>query len=772
MMQSCFFRHGRLFGLLGLLLALAVPPAAHATAPSFTGLSVLAPLTGGLVNLRSQGAISGSAPMTIQSVSILPIGIGVSASIADGVCVQITNTLGIDLASVGAVISVVATNADAPRGVRGTIAVLSGLPTNNNTAACADPSPLPVPNAGGDRTVADQDNAAGEAVTLDASASVDPDGTITSYLWTDLSTNQTLGAGARIQPILGDGSHQIQLTVTDNTGGSASTVVNVVVQAAAAVGPTPNAGGDRSLLDTDNLPGEIVTLDASASIDVGGQIVSYEWLDLQQNVLGTGVTLTVRLPDGLNDITLRVTSTTELTNSINVKVSIAAPNLVGGLLASIPNLTEPQRAVASALDDLCARLTEFSRTQILSAEQVDLLNRCGGLVAVTDIVDQVEALDQLGAKDFNALGTQAIVFSTTQYLSVMDHLASIRSGARGGLSLSGLAINSGDRLIPIEQLQEVGKKMWGMLGGAASADSESGSLLSDRLGLWLRGNYDRGDKAFTANSDGFDAKQWGMTGGIDYRFGRQSVLGTAVGYGKSELDFRPFGRGGLATKSWTGSLYGSTYPIGNLYVDAVFNYGDANYATTRNIVYQESGATIARTALGSTGGKTLSGGVTVGYDINLGGFTVSPRLGYFLSKADIDSFDENGAGGLDLAFEDQSYASSTMNLGVSANYAWNTRWFVLLPHLRGEYVHEFNDDVEAFGVRFAHDPFADAANPTAPMLVRSETPDQWYWRFAGGVSAQFKYGFSGYAEYQRLENFQYVSFENVSLGLRFQGNFQ
>src|SRR5262245_52090978 len=130
----------RLGWMLRVVMPLLVCSSAHATAPHFTGLNILTPLLGSTVNLRSQGALSGSAPMQIQSVSVGRAGLGISANVVGGVCVQISKVLGIDLLSAGALLDVVVANPEAPRGVRGTIAVLPGLANNNDLGTCSDPS--------------------------------------------------------------------------------------------------------------------------------------------------------------------------------------------------------------------------------------------------------------------------------------------------------------------------------------------------------------------------------------------------------------------------------------------------------------------------------------------------------------------------------------------------------------------------------------------------------------------------------------------------------
>src|SRR5215831_17132075 len=52
--------------------------------------------------------------------------------------------------------------------------------------------------------------------------------------------------------------------------------------------PVANAGSNRTVVDTDGLPGETVVLDGSQSNDPDGQIVSYVWSNAQGVTVGTG----------------------------------------------------------------------------------------------------------------------------------------------------------------------------------------------------------------------------------------------------------------------------------------------------------------------------------------------------------------------------------------------------------------------------------------------------------------------------------------------------
>ena len=76
---------------------------------------------------------------------------------------------------------------------------------------------------------------------------------------------------------------------------------------------TPNAApisrikdGNRTIPDSDRVAGEDVHLDGSTSSDPDGTIASYRWFN-QQQLLGSGPTIDVRLPDGNTAIRLEVT---------------------------------------------------------------------------------------------------------------------------------------------------------------------------------------------------------------------------------------------------------------------------------------------------------------------------------------------------------------------------------------------------------------------------------------------------------------------------------
>jgi hypothetical protein len=86
----------------------------------------------------------------------------------------------------------------------------------------------PVANAGPDQTV-ECTSPAGEAVTLDGSASSDPDNNPLTYEWKD-AAGSVVGNTPMVNLTLPLGTHVFTLTVNDGQGGTASDSVAVIVQ--------------------------------------------------------------------------------------------------------------------------------------------------------------------------------------------------------------------------------------------------------------------------------------------------------------------------------------------------------------------------------------------------------------------------------------------------------------------------------------------------------------------------------------------------------------
>ena len=145
------------------------------------------------------------------------------------------------------------------------------------TVRAAAANPPPVANAGANQNITLPVNTA----TLDGTASVDPNGAITGYVWAKISgpaqgAISTPGKATTSVSNLIQGNYSYVLTVTDNNGLTATDTVTIVVNATGNIGPDANAGPGKTI----GLPVNSVSFDGSQSSDPGGSIVSYNWVQV------------------------------------------------------------------------------------------------------------------------------------------------------------------------------------------------------------------------------------------------------------------------------------------------------------------------------------------------------------------------------------------------------------------------------------------------------------------------------------------------------------
>ena len=139
----------------------------------------------------------------------------------------------------------------------------------------------PTANAGPDQSVTE-----GAVVTLDGSASSDPDGGIVSYKWEQVAGESVSLADPSVPrtqftaPSVGTFGLTFRLTVTDKGGEKGVDTISIIVNAATP--PNADPGPDQVAENFD-----AVILDGSNSSAAGGSIVSYLW----EQVAGKSVTL-------------------------------------------------------------------------------------------------------------------------------------------------------------------------------------------------------------------------------------------------------------------------------------------------------------------------------------------------------------------------------------------------------------------------------------------------------------------------------------------------
>jgi len=170
-----------------------------------------------------------------------------------------------------------------------------------------------------------------DSVSLDGSASSDPDGSISQWLWKKISGP---ASSLMINPQLPNckinalvkGVYSFELTVTDNGGLSAKDTVMITVDSVFVTNhpPIAIAGADQTII----LPTNTVSLDGSGSSDPDNNISSYQWtkisgpLSFSINNSNAVQTQVNNFEQGIYEFELKITDAGGLVSKDTIRITV------------------------------------------------------------------------------------------------------------------------------------------------------------------------------------------------------------------------------------------------------------------------------------------------------------------------------------------------------------------------------------------------------------------------------------------------------------------
>lgn len=430
----------------------------------------------------------------------------------------------------------------------------------------------------------------------------------------------------------------------------------------------------------------------------------------------------------------------------------------------LADATPNELRTSRTIDRICPRLEPDS------ADEQDLLELCGNLrKQATSAKQALTALEAITPEELTAIGKAFRVLSFSRFRNIGARIARVREDREGqgrGVSIAGLNINLGDQRVHGRDIENALGETLDAMGMGASADEGGEDLLREysRLGLFLRGDLNFGDQDKTRNESAFDFDAQTLTAGADYRINDNFFTGVSASLGQTEIEFADQA-GDITTDNYALAVYGSLYS-GAGYVDGILSYGWTDVETERHIVYSDAGGEVDRTARGETDGSEYYVSVNAGYTFRLGGFNFDPLVRAFYLDGEVDPYREFGAGGWDLDIGEQGFESLSLSAGGQLSYTFLPSWGVIIPYLRAEYTHEFEDSAD--GIRYR---FANANLPDSEMLIEGDTLDSDFLVYSAGLTAQVAHGFSGFVNYQVLGSYENLSGEILSFGLRWEARF-
>lgn len=286
------------------------------------------------------------------------------------------------------------------------------------------------------------------------------------------------------------------------------------------------------------------------------------------------------------------------------------------------------------------------------------------------------------------------------------------------------------------------------------------------LGFFASGLVEAMNREVTTFQDGYKSMILGVTGGVDYRINRQTVVGLAANYSNTHGDFA--NGGDFNTNSIGGTLFGSYLPTDRTFIQMTGGYTHNNHLVgriTRGFVPGLFGGPdrlLGGLAGSSTNGDVFSASVLAGYDHPIGRLTIGPRIGFNYTNTHIHDYAETSGGGLGLKYEDQWINSIQSSVGVQAQIAFSTRFGVLVPQVNANYIHEFANAQRLIGVNFVEDL---RATPTR-FVFQNDGPDRDYFNVGTGLIAVLPNGWQAFTNFRAmLGHSQYDNYAGT-FGLR------
>jgi uncharacterized protein with beta-barrel porin domain len=358
--------------------------------------------------------------------------------------------------------------------------------------------------------------------------------------------------------------------------------------------------------------------------------------------------------------------------------------------------------VASLLDNLPATATSGSIVNLLDS--------------VASAADVGAALAQLTPAAYQGLGRMTMndAFQTTSLVG--QHLTQNRLGGLG-TDMSGVGnalamFDSGmfDRNFSANRALAA---VTGFPGSASSAlaDAGWGANAADAMayapvtkalpglrpvavaaeqGLFITSGASFAREGARTDAPGFKSNTVNVLAGYDRHITDRLVAGVFGGYALTRGDIDNVGS---HTKISTGTIGGyGTYQAPGWFATVMGLYGFSDYDTTR-------------VALGTTNTATFSGDHysirgTVGTDLRVSGWVVTPEIGLQYTRVMTDGFAERG-GAAALVVGSDSSESLRSSVGARFAYDYALNGNVLTPELRLAWLHEFSDGVRGINASFA-----------------------------------------------------------------------
>jgi len=271
----------------------------------------------------------------------------------------------------------------------------------------------PTANAGQDQTITLPTN----SLTISGNGH-DTDGTVVSYQWTKISGPSSYNivdptSAVTVIDNLVQGIYQFQLKVTDNSGATATDIMQVTENAAPNVPPVANAGLDKII----TLPANSVSVSGSGT-DVDGTVVSYQWTKISGPAAfkiinpTSAVTGINNLVQGVYQFQLSVTDNNGATAVDIMQVTVnAAPNVPPVANAGLDKtITLPTNSLtlSGSGSDADGTITNYQWKKISGPSAFKLVDPTSAVTGINSLVQGIYQFELTVTDNSGAIAIDAV----------------------------------------------------------------------------------------------------------------------------------------------------------------------------------------------------------------------------------------------------------------------------------------------------------------------------------------------------------------------------
>lgn len=403
--------------------------------------------------------------------------------------------------------------------------------------------------------------------------------------------------------------------------------------------------------------------------------------------------------------------------------------------------------VATVLESVCdeylgANEAELTAGQALLADQCEILEAIAGNNPDNqDLLSRI--LEQIAPEETFAQTRLAIDSNRTQVKAVAQRVHQ-QSLAKRGTSRNQLALNGRNYQNELSLAPGAGDNNWGA---------------RPRWGVFANAQIDSAEREKTALENGYESDTQGVTVGADYFLTNNALIGSTLGYNTSDLEYVN-SDGELDAKVTNISLFGA-YFLNDFSFYAQTLYAWLDYESQRNISYSSGSIGTQALIRSTTGGTQMGLNTRADWLWQKNAITITPYLRLDYLNTHVDSYEEVGSSGLEMAIGKQQSSQLTTAFGVQGSYVLNMSWGVLTPNLEFTYISETNSDRDPITARFAVD-----TDPSRTYSITNDGGDNSFYQATIGASAVFPRGISAFFNYSGFLGYQNLDASQIQFGVR------